>query len=144
LSPLPWEPSRPTHTRPIFDPHCVDGFALPSVYQDPVTKQLKPVAFLEGRINGQYIIEGLSAGCMYALGGGGLILLDWAQDKTASHRNRQNRAISPSSLPRVSRSFAPPRRNIFAVAGLVFCFLSYNLVVLFIRIKVPNYLLSDT
>merc|ERR1711935_1305603 len=86
--------------------------------QDPVTKQVKPVAIQEGSINAQFIIEGLSAGVLYSLGGFGLILVDWGQDKNMAHRNR----------------------HFFIGCGLVLCFVSYNLIVLFIRIKVPNYL----
>uniref|UniRef100_A0A1I8HGF7 Oligosaccharyltransferase complex subunit n=1 Tax=Macrostomum lignano TaxID=282301 RepID=A0A1I8HGF7_9PLAT len=36
----------------------------------------RPVAFLPNRINGQYIMEGLAASCMFALGSGGFIMLD--------------------------------------------------------------------
>lgn len=88
-------------------------------YQDPVTKQIRPAAFQEGRINAQFIIEGLSAGVLYSMGGFGLVLLDWAQDKNMMQRNRY----------------------VLIFTGLTLCFLSYNLVVLFMRIKVPHYLL---
>lgn len=37
---------------------------------------VKPVAFLQNRINGQFIIEGLSAGFMFVIGGVGLVILD--------------------------------------------------------------------
>merc|ERR550525_931844 len=45
---------------------------------DEYTGVQKPVAIMEGRLNGQYIIEGLSAGAMFAAGGAGYILLDHA------------------------------------------------------------------
>lgn len=35
-----------------------------------------PVAFMQGRINGQYITEGLSSAFMFLLGGIGFIALD--------------------------------------------------------------------
>ena len=50
--------------------------------QDPATGAVRPVVFLPGRVNGQYIIEGLSSGFMFLLGGGGVILLDLAVDRT--------------------------------------------------------------
>ena len=137
---LPWGPNRSCATSGRIPPRTRSLLLVPRT-QDPATKQLKPVAFLEGRINGQYIIEGLSAGFMYTLGGFGLILLDWAQDKTSSHRNRSSTSKQRIPTHRSSCPVGPRVRNFFAVAGIVFCFLSYNLVVLFIRIKVPNYLL---
>ncbi|GAV59714.1 OST3_OST6 domain-containing protein [Cephalotus follicularis] len=49
--------------------------------QDPVTGSVRPVVFLPGRVNGQYIIEGLSSGFMFVLGGVGIILMDLALEK---------------------------------------------------------------
>nr|XP_027067310.1 oligosaccharyltransferase complex subunit ostc-A-like [Coffea arabica] len=49
--------------------------------QDPRTGSVRPVVFLPGRVNGQYIIEGLSSGFMFVLGGIGIVLLDLALDK---------------------------------------------------------------
>ncbi|GAB2291403.1 hypothetical protein Dimus_025660 [Dionaea muscipula] len=37
--------------------------------QDRATGAVRPVVFLPGRVNGQYIIEGLSSGFMFVLGG---------------------------------------------------------------------------
>eukprot|EP01089_Gocevia_fonbrunei_P014432 TRINITY_DN3952_c0_g1_i4.p1 TRINITY_DN3952_c0_g1~~TRINITY_DN3952_c0_g1_i4.p1 ORF type:complete len:111 (-),score=15.22 TRINITY_DN3952_c0_g1_i4:37-369(-) len=39
---------------------------------------VKPIVFLQYRINGQFIIEGLSAGLLFGVGGLGFILLDKA------------------------------------------------------------------
>ncbi|GKV32743.1 hypothetical protein SLEP1_g41328 [Rubroshorea leprosula] len=44
--------------------------------QDPATGSVRPVVFLPGRVNGQYIIEGLSSGFMFVLGGIGIVLLE--------------------------------------------------------------------
>ncbi|OAY46663.1 hypothetical protein MANES_06G017400v8 [Manihot esculenta] len=49
--------------------------------QDPATGSIRPVVFLPGRVNGQYIIEGLSSGFMFVLGGIGIVLMDLALDK---------------------------------------------------------------
>lgn len=49
--------------------------------QDRFTGAVKPVVFLPGRVNGQYIIEGLSSGFMFVLGGVGIVMLDLATDK---------------------------------------------------------------
>eukprot|EP00298_Acanthocystis_sp_HF-20_P026890 c4722_g1_i1.p1 GENE.c4722_g1_i1~~c4722_g1_i1.p1 ORF type:complete len:157 (-),score=48.03 c4722_g1_i1:47-517(-) len=88
--------------------------------QDPVTGQHKPVAFLQYRINGQYIIEGLSAGFMFSLGGLGFICLSKAQ--TGSTKQI---------------------RLIWLVVGSVLVAFGYNLSIFFIRIKIPGYLRSE-
>ncbi|KAJ4845748.1 hypothetical protein Tsubulata_032861 [Turnera subulata] len=49
--------------------------------QDPATGAVRPVVFMPGRVNGQYIIEGLSSGFMFVLGGVGIVLMDLALDK---------------------------------------------------------------
>ncbi|WVZ19261.1 hypothetical protein V8G54_006583 [Vigna mungo] len=86
--------------------------------QDPYTGSVRPVVFMSGRVNGQYIIEGLSSGFMFVLGGIGIILLDLALD-----RNR------PKSV-KVS----------YASAGVSSVVLAYVMSMLFIRIKIPAYL----
>eukprot|EP00250_Pteridium_aquilinum_P035307 c9108_g1_i1 orf=140-595(+) len=86
--------------------------------QDPMTGAVRPVVFLSGRVNGQYIIEGLSSGFMFLLGGLGFILLDLAIDK--------NRAKSV--------------RLSFLGAGVSFISISYVMSMLFVRIKIPGYL----
>ncbi|KAH6762470.1 Oligosaccharyltransferase complex/magnesium transporter family protein [Perilla frutescens var. hirtella] len=86
--------------------------------QDHFTGAVKPVVFMPGRVNGQYIIEGLSSGFMFVLGGTGIVLLDLALDK--------NRAKSV----KVS----------YSTAGVAFVVISYVMSMLFIRIKIPAYL----
>jgi hypothetical protein len=86
--------------------------------QDPATGAVRPVVFLPGRVNGQYIIEGLSSGFMFLLGGIGIILLDLAADRTR-----------PRSL-RVS----------LGGSGAVAVIIAYAMVLLFLRIKIPGYL----
>ncbi|KAE8776937.1 oligosaccharyltransferase complex subunit ostc-like [Hordeum vulgare] len=86
--------------------------------QDPATGAVRPVVFLPGRVNGQYIIEGLSSGFMFLLGGVGIILLDLAVDRTR-----------PRSL-RVS----------FGGAGVAAIVIAYAMAMLFLRIKIPGYL----
>ena len=86
--------------------------------QDPATGSVRPVVFLPGRVNGQYIIEGLSSGFMFVLGGIGIILLDLALDK--------NRAKSVKAS--------------YASAGISSIIIAYVMSMLFIRIKIPAYL----
>ncbi|CAA7408239.1 unnamed protein product [Spirodela intermedia] len=86
--------------------------------QDRATGVVRPLVFLPGRVNGQYIIEGLSSGFMFVLGGIGIIVMDLALD-----RNR------PKSV-RVS----------FASFGIAAVVISYVMSTLFIRIKIPSYL----
>ncbi|XP_038879525.1 oligosaccharyltransferase complex subunit OSTC-like [Benincasa hispida] len=86
--------------------------------QDPATGSVRPVVFLPGRVNGQYIIEGLSSGFMFVLGGMGIVLMDLALDR--------NRAKSV----KVS----------YASAGISSVVIAYVMSMLFIRIKIPAYL----
>jgi hypothetical protein len=86
--------------------------------QDPVTKALKPIVILQYRVNGQYIIEGLAAGLLFCLGGGGVIALDLANVKHLSERNRF---------------------TLFS-AGILCILAAYTLSMVFLRIKVPGYL----
>ncbi|XP_009359962.2 oligosaccharyltransferase complex subunit ostc-like [Pyrus x bretschneideri] len=86
--------------------------------QDRLTGSVRPVVFLAGRVNGQYIIEGLSSGFMFVLGGIGIVLMDLALDR--------NRAKSV----KVS----------YATAGISSVVLAYVMSMLFLRIKIPGYL----
>ncbi|GFQ00105.1 oligosaccharyltransferase complex subunit ostc, partial [Phtheirospermum japonicum] len=83
------------------------------------TWAVKPIVFLPGRVHGQYIIEELSSGFMFVLGGVGIVLLDLALDKNW-----------PLSV-KVS----------YASAGVAFVVTSYAMSMLFILIKIPGYLL---
>eukprot|EP00275_Glaucocystis_incrassata_P001369 EC122714.1.p1 GENE.EC122714.1~~EC122714.1.p1 ORF type:complete len:154 (+),score=27.44 EC122714.1:83-544(+) len=89
--------------------------------QDPNTGVIKPVAFLPYRINAQYIIEGLSAGFLFAVGGLGFILLDWSNDKVTSTRNKY----------------------LLLLSGLICIVVAYNVCLLFLREKIPGYLAED-
>ncbi|KAG9451398.1 hypothetical protein H6P81_011363 [Aristolochia fimbriata] len=86
--------------------------------QDRVTGAVRPVVFLPGRVNGQYIVEGLSSGFMFVLGGMGIVLMDLALDR--------NRAISV--------------RTSSAMTGIASVVIAYVMSMLFIRIKIPAYL----
>ncbi|BBN05939.1 oligosaccharyltransferase complex subunit OSTC [Marchantia polymorpha subsp. ruderalis] len=86
--------------------------------QDPITGAIRPVVFLPGRVNGQYIIEGLSSGFMFVLGGIGIIMLDLATDKARARSVRLS----------------------FVAAGISFVSIAYTMSILFIRIKIPAYL----
>lgn len=49
----------------------------------------RPQAFMEGRLNSQYIVEGLVAAFMYSLGALGFIALDYVNGKGLSKLGRQ-------------------------------------------------------
>lgn len=49
---------------------------------------VKPVAFLPYRVNGQYIMEGLTSALLFVIGGLGLILLDRTHNPTTPRGNR--------------------------------------------------------
>lgn len=94
------------------------------VQPDPVTGRIRPVAFMPYRLNGQYIIEGLTGGMMYTLGGLGLVLLD--------------------------RVHAPPgassggRRLALLCLGGGMLAVSYLATLSFLRIKMPGYLFQQS
>lgn len=90
----------------------------PSVggYRDPYTGVVKPQAILEGRINGQYIIEGLTAGFLFCVGGLGFIILDLAATKNKDYN------------------------LLMILAGTTLILVAYNICIVFIRKKVGNYL----
>jgi oligosaccharyltransferase complex subunit OSTC len=74
----------------------------------------RPQAFMEGRVNGQYIVEGLSAGTMIGLGALGLILLDKGKElRDAGHW-------------------------IIVIIGCALSLMSYNILMLFLSKKVHN------
>ncbi len=77
----------------------------------------KPVAFLQYRLNGQFIIEGLTAGSMFAIGGLGFIVLDRANDKGQSPRNRY----------------------LLLLSGALCVLIAYNLCIVFLKMKVRRY-----
>jgi len=79
---------------------------------------VRPVAFLQYRINGQYIIEGLAAGFLFVVGGAGFIILNKANHKNTFETNRW----------------------IFLICGAVCILLAYNLTIVFLRMKLPGYL----
>ena len=85
---------------------------------DVITGQQKPVAFMKNRINGQYVVEGLSAGFMMCVGGGGFVMLD------KSGSNRRSTKV----------------RYLLLGGGIACIALAYNLCILFLRMKLPNYL----
>eukprot|EP00771_Trimastix_marina_P000597 gnl/Trimastix_PCT/1614.p2 GENE.gnl/Trimastix_PCT/1614~~gnl/Trimastix_PCT/1614.p2 ORF type:complete len:140 (+),score=19.02 gnl/Trimastix_PCT/1614:37-456(+) len=80
-------------------------------YQDPVTKSQAPVVIMKGRINGQYIIEGLSAGFFYVIGGFGFIMLEKGV-----------------------------RSSLWMLAGIVSLLFAYGFSNVFIRLKIPGYM----
>lgn len=86
--------------------------------QDPVTGKVKPETFMAGRINGQYIIEGLTGGFFYVLGALALVGLDYANRKGYS---------------------AQHRLGVFAASAVLGVF-AYSMTMLFLSIKMPNYM----
>ncbi|GIL70911.1 hypothetical protein Vretimale_3872 [Volvox reticuliferus] len=96
----------------INEPPAVGG------QTDPVTGAVKPMTFMPYRLNGQFILEGLSGGFFYTLGGVGIILLDLSRDKNQSVLFR----------------------NVYLGLGLAMTILSYMVCMVFIRIKMPGYM----
>jgi len=85
--------------------------------QQEANGAVKPVVFLPYRINGQYIIEGLSAGFLFVLGGFGVILLDKANAKGLETKTRY----------------------FFLICGAGCALLAYRLAIVFLRMKLPGY-----
>nr|XP_018672046.1 oligosaccharyltransferase complex subunit ostc [Ciona intestinalis] len=93
----------------------------PSVGQTVDDKgNAKPVAFLAYRVNGQYIMEGLAASFLFSLGGLGFIILD--------------KANAPN-IPKLNRS-------LLMLIGGISVLVSFGMSRVFMRMKLPGYLLS--
>jgi hypothetical protein len=80
--------------------------------------KVRPVTVLPHRINAQYIIEGLSAGLLYCVGGIGFMFLLEASDRGIESNKRLVR--------------------ILIGAGLTI--LAYGVCIMFLRQKLPGYL----
>ncbi|CAK8678753.1 oligosaccharyltransferase complex subunit ostc-like [Clavelina lepadiformis] len=93
----------------------------PSVGQTVDEKgNAKPVAFLAYRVNGQYIMEGLAASFLFSLGGLGFIILD--------------KSNAPN-IPKLNRS-------LLMFIGGISILISFGMSRVFMRMKLPGYLLS--
>ncbi|KJE97865.1 hypothetical protein CAOG_07944 [Capsaspora owczarzaki ATCC 30864] len=79
---------------------------------------VRPQPFLPYRINGQFIIEGITAAFMFALGAIGFIMFDRVNNKPMQKLER----------------------SIFLGVGSLCVFLSFVLCRVFIRMKLPGYL----
>lgn len=84
--------------------------------KDEKTGLMKPSAIMTYRLNGQYIYEGLLCGGLYCLGGIGFILLDMSTDKKGGNRYFK------------------------LICGSILVVLAYNLIIVFIRMKVWGYM----
>jgi len=80
----------------------------------------KPVAFLAYRVNGQYIMEGLASSFLFSLGGVGFIILD--------------KSNAPN-IPKLNRS-------LLLFIGGISVLISFMMTRVFMRMKLPGYLLS--
>ncbi|EFC35611.1 predicted protein [Naegleria gruberi] len=80
--------------------------------------RVRPVAVLEYRLNAQYVIEGFSAGFLFTIGGLGFISLNWAADPSTTTRSRY----------------------IFLGLGIFLIIIAYNTLIMFLKMKITNYL----
>jgi len=85
---------------------------------------VKPIAFLQYRVNGQFIIEGLGAGMLFALGALGFIILDISDNLNMSR-------VKDTVLD---------RRYLLLLSGIICIVAAYNLCLVFLRMKIPGYL----
>ncbi len=88
---------------------------------DPITGAQRPVAVMKNRINGQFIIEGITAGMLYALAAVGVIAIDFGSRKTRWQLQGRTR-------------FG------VVVGGIAAVLVAYNVLMLFLRMKMPGYL----
>ncbi|CAI5462274.1 unnamed protein product [Closterium sp. Yama58-4] len=96
----------------IVEPPGIGG------HQDEATGKFVPEVIMAGRLNQQYIIEGLSSGFMLVMGGLGIVLIDWACDKLQTKN----------------------MRLVYLGTGLSMVVMSYTMSMVFLRIKMPGYL----
>ena len=86
--------------------------------RDRLTGAEKPQAILPNRLNAQFIIEGMAAGLLFVLGGLSFIFLDNA------HNTSSSKAV----------------RYLLLFGGFSLLAVSYNGILLFMKIKLPGYL----
>jgi hypothetical protein len=86
--------------------------------RDPQTGQVKMATVMNGRINAQYVVEGLSASFFICLGAAGFIMLDLAA-------TRMTGTI----------------KTVLMATGLASVFIGYQIVMGFLYKKVPGYLI---
>jgi len=106
---------------------CISGMVYdlilepPAIGQviDPETMAQRPQTFMVGRINNQYIVEGLAAGFMFCCGVLGFILLD--QSVNGSEKEEWMRTVT-------------------LMVGALLVVGTYNISMLFLRTKVPYYM----
>ncbi|CAB4056325.1 Oligosaccharyltransferase complex subunit ostc,Oligosaccharyltransferase complex subunit ostc-B,Oligosaccharyltransferase complex subunit OSTC,Putative oligosaccharyltransferase complex subunit CG9662,Oligosaccharyltransferase complex subunit ostc-A [Lepeophtheirus salmonis] len=80
----------------------------------------RPIAFMQYRINGQYILEGLASSCMFTLGGVGFILLDQTHSPT---------------MPKLNRTM-------LQLMGFMCLLVSFSCCWMFMKMKLPGYMHS--
>jgi len=80
----------------------------------------RPVAFMQYRVNGQYIMEGLASSFLFTLGGLGFVVLD---------------QTNKPSTPRLNRIL------LLSVA-FICIILSFFMCRVFMRMKLPGYLMN--
>eukprot|EP01080_Neovahlkampfia_damariscottae_P000526 gene526-8038_t len=85
---------------------------------DQATGKQKPQAIMEYRLNGQYMIEGFTAGFLFVAGATGFILLNLITEK----------------------NFELWQRRVLMGVGIGCVVLSYNVLIMFLKMKVPGYL----
>lgn len=85
---------------------------------DKKSGQIRPVAFLAGRINGQYILEGMAAAIVFVIGSVGFIILD----KAYQHGLKRN------------------HRLLLLIIGGISVTLSFIVINVFMFLKLPKYL----
>eukprot|EP00762_Andalucia_godoyi_P002998 ANDGO_04224.mRNA.1 Putative oligosaccharyltransferase complex subunit CG9662 len=86
--------------------------------RDPHTGQMKVATVMAGRINSQYVVEGLSASFFICIGALGFVLIDIA------------------AAPDRSKSVF----SFLVVAGIACIVIGYHVIMAFLYKKVPNYL----
>merc|ERR1712179_170568 len=80
----------------------------------------KPVAFMPYRVNGQYIMEGLASSFLFTIGGLGFVILDQTNKPTTPRLNR----------------------ILMLCVGFVSILISFFMCRVFMRMKLPGYLVS--
>lgn len=87
--------------------------------RDPATGRVKPVAVMMHRLNGQYMIEGFTAGFLFCLGAIGFILLNYVTEKPFDDKQLGYILLGAGSF------------------GVI---VAYNVLIMFLKMKVPGYL----
>ena len=99
---------------------------------------VRPVAFMQHRINGQYIVEGLAASLFFVLGSIGFIIMEQSDPNEVYDKEKPVPRAQNSSYFSSSSSSKSSEQNVFLVTiAFMLIMISFAICWLFMITKLP-------